>query len=407
MVSRSHEEVDYDVLFIGEQTSLVMRLVAALVQDGYKPAILNGPRLIDKLRTECGVEVDHFECLPRHLPGRYRAPVIRKLEWAMQRRRLRHVIRAINPAVMHVNYIRAEHALLTELGGGCPPIVATVWGTDLHRDAAQADRVQRRRMAKVLQSAEVITADSLELLDCARELSPQKVDAQFKLILWGIDVDAFSSAVTVEAGRRWRRRLDVPADAPVVLAPRRINPRYNPERVLRAFARTRSARCGYCVFKIFGDDPTTERQQQEMLISLARALGVVDRVRFAPPCPYGDLPGLYRMADVACMLLAHDGTPTTAFELMAAKVPIVMSDIPDYEGMIIDGVHAYLAPPTDSAAAAATIDCILEEPRIIGRQLQQAREWVCDNATMSATVSNFLVAYRQAHCAAQSHSAPT
>ncbi len=182
-----------DVLFVGEQTSLVMRLVAALVRRGCRPVILNGPILREKLRAECGIEVQAVECPPVHLPGRYRAPVVRKLEWPMLRSRLRSVIRRINPASIHLNYIKAEHAMLAELGDDCPPIVATVWGTDLHRDALGGDRVQRHRIARVLQHAEVITADSLELLDCARELAPAKPDVQFKLILWGIDTDAFDS----------------------------------------------------------------------------------------------------------------------------------------------------------------------------------------------------------------------
>ena len=130
MPKRFENESAYDVLFVGEQTSLVMRLVAALVREGYRPAILNGPTLVEKLHVECGVDADHFACPPVRLPGRYKAPVIRTLEWPMQRSRLRNAIRRIDPAVIHVNYIKAEHSLLTEIGADCPPIVSTVWGRD-------------------------------------------------------------------------------------------------------------------------------------------------------------------------------------------------------------------------------------------------------------------------------------
>ena len=97
-----------DVLFIGEQTSLVMRLVAALVRRDCRPVILNGPVLSEKLRTECGVEVQAVECPPVHLPGRYRVPLVRKLEWPMRRSRLRSVIRRLKPAVIHLNYIKGS-----------------------------------------------------------------------------------------------------------------------------------------------------------------------------------------------------------------------------------------------------------------------------------------------------------
>ena len=95
MPNRFENEAAYDVLFVGEQTSLVMRLVAALVREGYRPAILNGPVLVEKLHVECSVDADHFACPPVHLPGRYKAPVIRTLEWPMQRSRLRNAIRRI------------------------------------------------------------------------------------------------------------------------------------------------------------------------------------------------------------------------------------------------------------------------------------------------------------------------
>lgn len=396
MPDQLETDTSCDVLFIGEQTSLVMRLVAALVGRDCRPVILNGPFLREKLRAECGVEVQNVECPPIHLPGRYRAPVVRKLEWPMLRSRLRSVIRKINPAVIHLNYIKAEHALLAELGDDCPPIVATVWGTDLHRDALSDDRRQCHRIARVLQHAEVITADSLELLDCARELAPAKTDVQFKLILWGIDSDAFNNPAADRSAEQWRQRLDLPADAPIVLAPRRMNPRYNPERVLEGFAKSRIARRGFCVFKVFGDNPRIEQQQQNMLTARAQELGLADRVRFAPPCPYADLPGLYRLADLACMLLSHDGTPTTAFELMAADVPIIMSDIPDYHGMIEHGRHACLVTPTDAVAVAAAIDRIVENPQAVEPQLRLAREWVRQHATMQASVDNFSAAYRQA-----------
>ena len=191
MTSPGKRQANYDVLFMGEQTSLVMRLLAKLVEEGFVPAVLNGPRLIAKLKDECDLEVDHFECPPIQLPGRYRAPWIRKLEWPVQRSRLRAALRKINPAVIHINYIKPQWALLSELGSDCPPVVATVWGTDLHRDVTQGDSTQISRIARVLQHAQVVTADSHELLDIARELAPNKLKAELKLVFWGINIDSF------------------------------------------------------------------------------------------------------------------------------------------------------------------------------------------------------------------------
>ena len=182
----------------------------------------------------------------------------------------------------------------------------------------------------------------------------------------------------------------------MVLAPRRINPRYHPERVLRAFARCPAAAEAFLVYKIFGDNPRTERLQQDMLTQLAAELGVQQRIRFAPPCAYSDLPGLYRLADVGCFLLSHDGTPTTAFELMAADVPIVTSEIEDYQGMLVNGQHASLVPPEDADAAAAQLQRALKAPHELREQCARARQWVESHATMDISAQKFLQAYGQA-----------
>lgn len=396
MTNSSAPDRQYDVLFVGEQTSLVMRLIAELVKRGHRPAVLNGPKLVEKLNSECDTAVDHFECSAVRLPGRHRLSLMRRLEWAMTRSRLQELLGRIEPAVIHLNYVRAEHAMFAEMGRACPPVVATVWGTDLHRDLPNGDRRQQKRMARVLQHAAIVTADSPELLDGVRELAPSKPDSSLKLILWGIDVQAFSSPQAQRAGSDWRRRLGIPPDSPVVLAPRRIDPRYSPQRVLQAFAHSRAARRAYLVFKIFGDNPRTESAQQNMLISLATELQIEHRVRFAPPCPYDDLPGLYQMASVSCFLLSHDGTPTTAFELMAASVPVVASDIEDYHGMFVDGHHAWLVPPEDAPAVAAVLDRILDCPEEIKPQLRFARQWVQQHATTEIMVRSFLAAYQEA-----------
>ncbi len=392
--SASRRPPDYDVLFVGEQTSLVMRLIAELAGRGQRVAVLNDRGLIERLRQECKVCIDGFTCPEVRLPGRYRAPLVRMLEKPIQRARLRDVLQRVRPAVIHLNYIRADQALLTELNGDCPPTVATVWGTDLNRDAAAAHPRQRAAIARVLQQAGVITADSRHLLERARHLAPAKSDRQLQLVLWGIDVGCFAQVPPTETAR-WRQQLAIAPHSPVVLAPRRINPRYAPERVLHAFARCRTPGA-VLVYKIFGDHPKTEGRQQDMLLKLAAEHHVLDRVRFAPPTPYNHLPGLYRMADVACFLLSHDGTPTTAFELMAGGVPLVTADIPDYNGMLLDGRHARLVPPEDVDAVAAELDRALQQPEAFASQCRFAREWVRRNADMDTTATRFINAYRQA-----------
>ena len=100
----------------------------------------------------------------------------------------------------------------------------------------------------------------------------------------------------------------------------------------------------------------------ESLRALMAELGVGDRVKLADPCPYGELPGLYAMADAAVSLLEVDGVPSTFCELAALGVPIVASDLPAYEGVLQHEERALLVPPRDHEALVAALDRLLEEP---------------------------------------------
>ncbi len=149
------------------------------------------------------------------------------------------------------------------------------------------------------------------------------------------------------------------------------------------------------VFKLLGDNLAEEPACQKRLLELAATRGVAERIRFAPPCPYDALPGLYAAADVACFVLDRDGTPSTAFELWAAGTPMVVADIPHYGG-ILTPENASLVPPGDPQATAVALDGLLGHPAQ-GRQLVGAgRKWLERHATTEAMLDAMQDAYARA-----------
>jgi len=383
-----------DVLFIGEQTAHVARLISALIGQGIKPVVMNRPHLVEQLTEEYGVQVDHIDNPPVHLWGRYRWAWLRKLEPALNRRRLKQVLDRVRPRVIHLNFIKSDFALLTSLGKQCPPIVATAWGSDLNRDAAQGSPL-RQGIIQVLHSAAAVTTASPALMQRVRELAPDQDESALQVINFGIDLEPFETPQAAVQAEAWRDRLDIPEDAVVVLAPRRINTRYCPENVLQAFARCKFAQRGVLVYKLIGDNQAAEEKQQTMLTKLAAELNVKGRLRFAPPCTYQEIPGLYRLAQVACFLLANDGAPTTAFELMAAGVPFVAADIPGYQGVLRDGHNAHLVPLNDHQAAADKLDYLVNNSADLQQHTAQVRQWVQNHASMEHTLQQYLKIYNR------------
>ncbi len=382
-------------MLVGEQTAHVVRLAAGLIGRGLRVACLDGPRLQQVLLAEHHLSIDNYASPEIRLKGRYRFAWVRGIETAIRRCFLRRLIRRIRPSLIHINFIDPRHLMLCELGAVCPPIVATVWGSDVHTYAIDGSPDQRSAIIEILRRAGAITADSPFMLDLVKKLVPDQPASQMRLAYFGIDADAFercSGMVEVD----WRARLGLEAGLPVVLAPRRIGPRYFPERILRAFAQSEVARRGYLVFKLFGDKPYEEPAQQAQLEQSAKQLGIYDRVRFAPPCPYSELPSLYRLADAACFLLDRDGTPSTAFELWAAGVPIIASDIEYYRGILVDQENAFLVPPEDASVVARAMDRVLTDRAAVQTVVENGRRWVREHANFDTMIETFLTVYQQA-----------
>ena len=91
--------------------------------------------------------------------------------------------------------------------------------------------------------------------------------------------------------------------------------------------------------------------------SLARELGVADRVRFVGWVPPDQLPSLYRGHDAYVSLSRSDSTSQSLLEAMGSGVVPVVSDIDGNREWVLHRERGLLVPPEDDVAVA----CALEE----------------------------------------------
>lgn len=114
------------------------------------------------------------------------------------------------------------------------------------------------------------------------------------------------------------------------------------------------------------------------LQALAAALGIGGRVTFTGWVKRSAVATALAEADV--LVLPHPATPLAAqytsplklFEYMAARRPIVASDLPALREILADGQNAVLVPPGDPPALAAGIRRVLDDPDLARRLADRA-----------------------------------
>jgi glycosyltransferase involved in cell wall biosynthesis len=355
------------------------RLGAALAARGHRVVVCDAPAVAATFRGEHGASCEEIALLQR-------GPALLRRFWA------RRLVRRLGVDVIHLNYIHPRHLLGARMSGG-PPYVATAWGSDLNDEAFPKTPEQERAVTEVLARAAALTADSVPLLAKARARAGGGAPAE--IVLWGVDLDGFDPERVRARAVEWRRELDLDPGAKVVLSPRQTQPHYHVDRILRAFAASRWAReGGALVVKLHGKAPETP--YRERIAAMARELGVERSVRYAPPCAYADLAGLYAAADVAVSAAEVDGVPSTFCELMALGIPIIAPDLAAYERVLEHGSRALLVRPGDDAALTAALDRLAESPPLCEALAAGGRAWAAEHADFRRSIDRFEALYAAA-----------
>lgn len=129
----------------------------------------------------------------------------------------------------------------------------------------------------------------------------------------GIDVDRYARAAVDTIQKR--KELGIPENAMLAISVGELNRNKNHEVILRAIASI--PQLHYAIAGI--------GHLHEHLVSLAKELQILDRVHFLGF--RGDIPQVYRSADIFCLPSYREGLSASLMEGMAAGLPVVCSDI--------------------------------------------------------------------------------
>ena len=273
--------------------------------------------------------------------GRRRLPLVSSLQG---RGRLRALLRAIDPDVLHAHYL-TRHGWQARLSGFRPYVVSP-WGSDLFVTPRASWRA--RVWARLtLAGADLVTVVSTHMATVVAGygVRPDRIER----IHFGVDTDRFSPEPSAArpglvGGRRF------------VLAPRAIRPIYRPDVVVDAFARLPSDLV--LLMTTRGADPDTLAETRRRI----DRHDIAGRVVLADSIDDELMVELCRTAELVVSVPESDAIPISVLEAMSCARPVVASDLPGPRELI--GPHApeLLVAVGDVSATADAMDRVLGMP---------------------------------------------
>lgn len=179
----------------------------------------------------------------------------------------------------------------------------------------------------------------------------------------GVDLEHFAPG----GGRREARvQLGLDKDSLILAFVGRIQPHKGPDVLISAAA------------EMIKHDPVIKSRLQILIIggvsggsgdelhrlqSLARFLGVHDRVKFIPPVSRAELPHWYRAADLICVPSYSESFGLVALEAQACGTPVVAAAVGGLRTAVADGFSGSLVDGHDARSWSAVLTRLLQEPQ--------------------------------------------
>lgn len=298
-----------------------------------------------------GYQVTLVTRRPWSEPGIEVIPVAEKsgyLNWFSRIKEIREIVRKVKPDLVHGHYITSYG--FWAAASGRHPLVLTAWGSDILVTPKQS-WLKRQLTRWTLRQADLITADSLDMLDEMKLYQPR---AQLEQIQWGVDLELFQPAPRPDDGVFH------------IVSLRMWEPLYNIDVIINAVAALRRLRPGRRVHLHLLGDGYLESALRTQVAQLAMA----DDITFHGRLNEQRLVEVLQRAHVSVMVPSNDATAMSLLESMAVELPVVVSDLPANHQWI-DESGGFVVPVKDAAAITTALMQLIDNPQqasIMGRR---------------------------------------
>ena len=181
-----------------------------------------------------------------------------------------------------------------------------------------------------------------------------------------ISLEPFQS-ISVDIAQK-KSSLGIPAQAPVVGTVGRLADQKGYTYLLDAAAEVLKVK-PETYFLIIGDGPLTDELTQKAQQLPAHQQVILTGAR-------ADVPELLHCMDLFVSSSLWEGLPTVILEAMACEVPVIGTDIPGTDELVMDAVNGLLAAPADGQGLAKAILRLLAEPGLAAKLALAAQETV-------------------------------
>lgn len=272
---------------------------------------------------------------------------------------LRRTLQQVRPHVLHGHFV-VEHGFYGTLAR-FHPYVVSAWGSDIFVESYKP--LSQRIAAWTLHQADLVTAADPAMAERLRRLGARR--EKVHVVRLGVD------ALFLQGPQRSVNLAPEEEEgAPVVISDRALEPVYNVDLVLRAFARLRqyipAARL------LVANDGS----QKALLQRLAEQLGQAGYARFVGVLAPAELKRALESSHVYVSVPNTDSLAVSTMEAMAAGCFPIVSDLPSQDGWIRQRINGLRVPPGDVEVLADALYEALLDPALRRRAAVQNRALV-------------------------------
>ena len=282
-----------------------LQIAEALVKAGNRAIVVSqGGQLVEGLRA---VGAEHIE-----MPVATKNPVT----LALNARRLAHLIRSRNVAIIHARSRAPAWSALAAARTAKIPFVTTY-----HSEYSERGKLKNLYNSVMARSDTVIAvSDYMAHLIRTRYHTPEQ---RIAIIHRAFDPAKFEpAAVTAERIAAVRKDLNADGSKPVLLLAGRITPRKAQQYLVEALGLLKQRGAADVVCVLAGEIEKPEFKAQ--LEAQAAKLGVAEALRF--PGHVKDMAAAYAITDISLNISEQEGLPRVAIEAQAMGVPMIVSD---------------------------------------------------------------------------------